>query len=130
MKLIKLKLALVVALLSFAFVSASASDYDFEVDGLGYKIISLEDLSCSVADEVEHHTELEIPSIVTYKGRSLSVIKIENHAFKLSLASNVVIPNSILTIGEGAFEECYSLKNVTIGNSVDTIGARAFSHCI
>ncbi len=39
------------------------------------------------------------------------------------------IPNSITTIGKGAFYECPGLTSVTIGNSVKTIGNYAFEGC-
>ena len=42
---------------------------------------------------------------------------------------NVIIPNSVQTIGSNAFEECYDLTSVTIPNSVKKIGNEAFSVC-
>ena len=39
------------------------------------------------------------------------------------------IPDSVTTIGDKAFEDCYSLTSVTIGNSVTTIGDWAFYYC-
>ena len=41
----------------------------------------------------------------------------------------MTIPDSITTIGEGAFDGCSSLTNVTIGDGVTTIGDYAFSGC-
>ena len=42
---------------------------------------------------------------------------------------DVVIPNSVTTIGDFAFADCSSLQSVTIPNSVTTIGDGAFSGC-
>ncbi|MDR1563032.1 MAG: leucine-rich repeat domain-containing protein [Dysgonamonadaceae bacterium] len=39
------------------------------------------------------------------------------------------IPNSVTSIGNGAFEDCSGLTSVTIGNSVTSIGNAAFSCC-
>ena len=47
----------------------------------------------------------------------------------LRLLNTIVIPNSVTTIGQLAFNSCTGLQKVTIGNSVTTIGERAFSEC-
>ena len=45
------------------------------------------------------------------------------------LVSDVVIPDSVTSIGNYAFYYCDGLTSVTIGNSVTTIGYGAFSYC-
>ena len=42
---------------------------------------------------------------------------------------NYIIPNSVTSIGDGAFYNCKSLQSITIPNSVTKIGNRAFSGC-
>ena len=42
---------------------------------------------------------------------------------------NTVIPNSVTSIGSGAFSGCTSLTSVTIPNSVTSIGSDAFHNC-
>ncbi len=44
-----------------------------------------------------------------------------------SKITSVVIPNSVTSIGDNAFYNCFGLSNVTIGNSVTSIGKSAFS---
>ena len=43
--------------------------------------------------------------------------------------TSVTIPNSVRTIGSGAFSSCGSLTSVTIPNSVTIIGEYAFNDC-
>ena len=44
-------------------------------------------------------------------------------------ATSIVIPNSITSIGSGAFGGCSSLTSITIPNSVTSIGDAAFQFC-
>ena len=42
---------------------------------------------------------------------------------------NTIIPNSVTSIGDGAFSGCNSLTSITIPNSVTSIGGEAFGNC-
>ncbi|WP_255326825.1 leucine-rich repeat domain-containing protein [Prevotella sp. ICM33] len=46
-----------------------------------------------------------------------------------SALTSVTFPNSVTTIGKGAFEDCSALTSVTFPNSVTEIGGSAFSGC-
>ena len=59
-----------------------------------------------------------------------SVTSIGNKAFYYCKSlTSVTIPDSVTTIGEAAFAGCDSLTSVTIPDSVTTIGDRAFYNC-
>ena len=59
-----------------------------------------------------------------------SVESIGKYAFyNCSGLTSVTIPNSVTSIGDHAFYSCFGLTSVTIGNSVTSIGEEAFSSC-
>ncbi len=59
-----------------------------------------------------------------------SVTSIGNYAFyNCSSLTSVTIPNSVTSIGDYAFNGCSGLTSVTIPNSVTSIGDYAFNYC-
>ncbi len=56
---------------------------------------------------------------------------IANHAFSWCFYSlkSIIIPDSVTSIGDGAFSECHSLKSINIPDSVTRIGYSAFFYC-
>lgn len=59
-----------------------------------------------------------------------SITSIGNYAFyECSGLNSITIPNSVTSIGEGAFSLCSGLTSITIGDGVTSIGVNAFSYC-
>ncbi len=71
-------------------------------DGIRYGI---KDNVATVVRQPENITTANIASSINYKGNAYNVT----------------------TIGDNAFEDCYSLASVTIGNSITSIGEQAFA---
>jgi hypothetical protein len=58
-----------------------------------------------------------------------AVTTIAEWAFYSTSVTNVLIPDNVTNIGDGAFFDCESLTNVTIGDSVTSIGDWTFAFC-
>ena len=85
----------------------------------------LGDHTCSVKAKGNLIGHIKIPGIFN----NLTVVKIEKNAFKDNTVTSVVIPDSVTTIEESAFEGCSSLTHIVIGESVTSIGDYAFYGC-
>ena len=57
------------------------------------------------------------------------VTAIEEEAFWGSGATEIIIPDSVTTIGKSAFQDCERLKTIDIPESVTSIGKCAFLNC-
>jgi len=71
--------------------------------------------------------EIFIPAV--HEG--LPVTKIKDYGFYIqeNYISSIMIPNSVTSIGKGAFVRCTWLKSITIPDSVTSIGSEAFYVC-
>lgn len=68
--------------------------------------------------------------IITF---DIDVTKIGNNAFKnndlTDRMTSIILPESVLSIGEYAFYQCFSLRNIIIPDNVTSIGMSAFGSC-
>ena len=72
-------------------------------------------------------SKIEIPA--TYNGKAVTEVGRFNDDNSNTILKEIIIPDSVTTIGDWAFYNCSNLTSVTIGDSVTTIGNSAFRYC-
>lgn len=85
------------------------------------------------------HTHILVPDWHTEEGVTLRVTAVAYYAFSAEGITNghqnveqietISFPDSILSIGVGAFEDCTNLETVTFGRGIVAIDAGAFKGC-
>lgn len=131
MKQLITKIGILMALLS---VFTNTYAYDFEVEGICYAVISLDELTCAVTYRSEEYNSysgtINIPAAVTYNGRKFCVTGIGRAAFRdCENLLAVMLPESITSIGSSAFENCYNVEQINLPNTISVIGEGAFESC-
>ena len=118
--------------------SSIASAENFEVGGIYYSILSIEDKTVEVtyrgnswdSYDDEYSGSVVIPSSVLYNGNTYSVTSIGYWTFYgCSGLKEITIPESVTSIGHWAFYGCSGLKEITIPEGVTSIGHCAFQSC-
>lgn len=114
-----------------ATLTGSAADYT--LGGLSYDVISEITGTVRVVASASATGDVNIPASVTLGGKQYTVTEIEKQCFTDSKMTSVVIPESILTIGDGAFSNCKRLQYIAYNASECTIAGvkenSAFSGC-
>ena len=118
-------------------LSLNAFAYDVEIDGIYYNLIKKVKQAEVTSGDSEYTGEVTIPASFEYDGVTYSVTSIGVSAFKArinnhqvcSSLTSITIPNSVTSIGNAAFCDCYRLTSITLPNSVTSIGSSAFSGC-
>lgn len=130
------RLALV-ALFIISGFKIYATEADFQVNGIYYKITSIEERECSVYGPVypeNNPTKLIIPTEVTYNGASFTVVSVFGESqlrTKRSRYVNVkelILPNSVKMIEYSAFYNVRSLERIQM-DGVEYISDNAFESC-
>ena len=103
----------------------------------------IEDYNLNVSADFENRKGLTSPTSASYvltNNADLSAIDtlvidtsvkyIGKYNFEqLAKEINVVLPEGLETIAEGAFNECFGLKSVNLPESLESIGKGAFEYC-
>lgn len=111
--------------------SVAVSAQDFEMDGIYYNITSEKTVEVTYCYyEKKYNGSVIIPSKVNFIGKSYTVTKIGQMAFRgCNELTSVTIPGTVTEIDDYAFDFCTSLKNIVIPEGVTTIGRGAFVGC-
>lgn len=109
--------------ITYSIINESAEPEIYVIDSVTYYIMNGEAILMDAADDISG--AFSIPSIV----EGFPVTQINYSAFSGTNVGSVIVPDTVLSIGESAFSNCPSLSSVTIADSVRTIGKSAFSGC-
>ena len=141
-------------LLLVALLPVAASAYDAKINGIYYILDSWQATVTYRDDSFNSYSgTVEIPASVTFNGKTYTVRRIGERAFRnctgltsvtipnsvtnidyfafynCTSLTSIDIPESVIYIGESAFSSCSSLTSVTIGSGVENIGISAFAYC-
>ena len=121
--------------LTILSLSAAMSALSFNgvatIGGITYNLVTKAKVATVVSNSGQYKGNLRIPSTVEYEGTVCNVTGIGNEAFKnCSELWSIVIPGSVTTIGESAFEACTSLSIIKFEDEgLLSIGEGAFYLC-
>ena len=118
-------------LLFLAFLMpATATAYVIEIDGIKYDIDYYGDQATvyGLVDK-SYSGSITIPETITWKSNTYTVTSINNGAFSYSSITSITIPNTVSSIGEGAFGHCVNLTSISLPNTITEISARLFKGC-
>lgn len=132
-KVLVVLLSLCLAFTAFALVGCGLfggndnaeenADFEFELVGDTYSV--------KFVGNIQDASEIVVPA--EYNGVAVTAIadnafvkRIQNHDNRIQ---KITLPDSIVTIGSGAFSGCDELTEINVPDGVATIGSYAFSGC-
>lgn len=98
------------------------ADYDFVVDGIYYKKTENNEVIVTRGEDA-YHGVVNIPATVTHDGMTYNVTGIETGTFSNMTIESMILPVSIHTINDNAFDGCHIGTLIINGDGTWTAGA-------
>lgn len=97
--------------------------HDFIIDGVYYTVDTTTlEATVSGCEAQQINPRLEIPETVTWEGISYTVTAIKQHSLgHNSTLTELIVPNTVKTIGTYALWECLNLRRIYVGSAVEFI---------
>ena len=99
-------------------------DYDYEVDGVYYTVTG-EDEVMVVQGDTPYQGVVSIPETVTFEGVTYNVTGISSGAFADATLQSLILPVTIASVEDGAFDGCHINSLIITGNGSWSAGAIA-----
>ena len=119
-------LSIIYAMICFAPLHAD-NEPDFYFEGLGYNIISKNDLTCEIGKS-SYGGEVITRPTVEYRGKTFTVLGVGAGSFHLGRCTQATIGNGLTYIGSDAFSICSNLRKVTLTPSIIDLGSNSFGY--
>ena len=100
---------------------------DFYFEGLGYNIISKNDLTCEIGKS-SYGGEVITRPTVEYRGKTFTVLGVGAGSFHLGRCTQATIGNGLTYVGSDAFSICSNLRKVTLTPSIIDLGSNSFGY--
>lgn len=73
---------------------------------------------------------LVIPTTIEVEGEKYDVVALQEYVFeKQGILHEVIVPDTVVEVGKGAFKECYNLKRVQLSNGIEILKESTFEGC-
>lgn len=128
-KVFKLRAFVIVGIMAVSFQAYAAAPIDIVLEDIVYRLNLNEETAECRGFSSSSHAEISIFPTVDYNGKSYPVTSIASKAFERTGLTDVVIPNTVESIGTSAFESNRALISVTLNEGLKNIEARAFYDC-
>lgn len=119
-------LSIIYAMICFAPLHAD-NEPDFYFEGLGYNIISKNDLTCEIGKS-SYGGEVITRPTVEYQGKTFTVLGVGAGSFHLGRCTQATIGNGLTYVGSDAFSICSNLRKVTLTPSIIDLGSNSFGY--